>query len=185
MRLFLALDIADNEIVNEKLNLLKKKLNGNAINWAKPENMHLTLKFMGNTPAHKIGIYDEIFKQEAANTQVFSLKFKRLGIFGSSYQPKVVWVGFETNDEIESLASRVKSRLEAKGFPFDRQNFVPHITLGRIVNLHDKKYFFSIIDSLDNFPDDSITIDYMRLYNSELTENGPFYKPMGTYKFSK
>lgn len=185
MRLFLALDIIENEVINTKLRLLEKKLKGDSINWNKPENTHLTLKFMGNTPAHKVEKYDKIFKEEAEKTDIIKLNINRLGIFGSSYQPKVIWIGFDTNSEIVSLASRVKLRLEENGFPYDRQNFVPHITLGRVVKLRDKKYFFSVINDLDSFGDEVIEIDQMKLFNSELTKDGPVYHVLKTYNFSK
>lgn len=175
-RLFIAIDISDNLEVNNIIKGLKNKLNQDKIGWVKPENMHITVKFIGSTPSEKTKKIVEITKKTCEHIKPFELKFSKIGIFGSSYKPRVIWIGFEENIVLSNLAENIKKELDKIGYPYDRQNFVPHLTLGRISKIESKKYFQSVLDGYKDIELKPILINNIYLFESVLQKTGPEYR---------
>jgi len=104
------------------------------------------------------------------------MKMTGTGIFGSSYKPRVLWFGVENDTAIHQLGETVLNTLDKAGFPRDRQNFVPHLTIGRINKIEHKKMFQEAIavhrhDFLQEFQ-----VDKIILYESLLKPSGVVYK---------
>jgi 2'-5' RNA ligase len=108
-----------------------------------------------------------------------------LGIFGSSYAPKVIWVGIEPYAEISLLMTNVHSDLKSVGFDPDRQNPVPHLTLGRIKFLRDKIIFDRTIKLFKTIVSSPVLIGQMVLYESILRREGPEYIALHKFPFIK
>ena len=176
MRLFIAIDITDNEEVIGIYKELKKRLAAEKIRWVKPENMHLTLKFLGSTAPEKVDDIKKLMKKVCEGKHLSPLEFSRIGIFGSSYKPRVIWLGFKENKEIAALAQELKSGLVPLGWEYDRQNFVPHLTLGRVTKINSKKYFQSVLDDYKTLNIKPLEIEKITLYQSILGKEGPVYK---------
>ncbi len=175
-RLFVAIKVVPDENFLKSYVALCHALQLEKISWVKPDNFHLTLKFLGKTPEEKLPAIRTALQHVSVQAKPFSMKMAGTGIFGSSYRPRVLWFGVENDDAIHRLGENVLNVLNNTGFPRDRQNFVPHLTIGRIKKIEHKKIFQDAvaahrIDFLQEF-----TVDKIILYESLLTPSGVIYR---------
>lgn len=175
-RLFAAIKITADPHFLALFEELKQGLKHERIKWVEIHNLHLTLKFFGETEEDKILEIIQALKSGIQDHEKFTLKISTLGLFGSSYNPKLIWAGLQNVDPLKQLVRSIHSELESIGFFQDRQNFVPHLTLGRIRNLKDKNLFQDIISNYkeDYFQD--ALVSEVFLYESTLTKKGPKYQ---------
>jgi 2'-5' RNA ligase len=103
------------------------------VTWVAPENMHLTLKFLGDTPDTKIPEVCQRVANAAAVAAPFRMDFSELGAFPLSQMPRTVYLGISLGHEsVTELQSRIEHELSAAGFSAERRRYVPHLTLGRV-----------------------------------------------------
>jgi RNA 2',3'-cyclic 3'-phosphodiesterase len=179
-RLFAAISLKPGEKFIEDYTELMKSLKYERITWVGINNMHLTLKFFGETDETRIPSISNAMRNGASQIPSFFLQFNKTGIFGSRYNPKVIWLGAEEQPILNKLAEQIKIEFEKAGFEYDRQNFVPHLTLGRIRNITDNKLFQKVIDDfLDEFLLEQ-EVNSIHLYESVLTPKGPIYTQLYT-----
>ena len=175
-RLFIAIRVVPDAEFISQYRALKSSLSYEAIKWVEEQNIHVTLKFLGETSED--GSFQgstQSWKSSCIHFLSFELALKGLGIFGSSYNPKVIWAGIHPYDRLVILMKRVHEGLEAEGFPRERQNLVPHLTLGRIKFLKDKKRFQSEIDKYKYISSVPQVVDRIILFESNLKKEGPEY----------
>ncbi len=175
-RLFVAVKLIPDDNFLKSYGALHHALLLEKISWVKPDNFHLTLKFLGKTPKEKLPAILTALQQVAEQTEAFSMKMAGTGIFGSAYKPRVLWFGVENDTAIHQLGETVLNNLGKAGFPRDRQNFVPHLTIGRINKIEHKKMFQEAIaahrhDFLQEFP-----VDKIILYESLLKPSEVIYR---------
>lgn len=179
-RTFLAIQIPTTVDYTGLVERLKKNLTHEKfINYCRPENIHLTLKFLGSTPVDDIPNIIETVQKVAKRHQPFTMDFDRTGLFGSNRVPRVLWLGM--NDQPQALFDLENDLLDAfddLGYMRDRQNFVPHLTVCRIKSLVDKQFFMQIYNSIE--PKTYLHADVKELvyYQSILQPTGPIYKPL-------
>ena len=182
-RVFLAIHIKDTVIIYQVINILKSELMAENISWAEPQNLHLTLRFFGPTEDLLLKKIEKQLEVSLQNQKPFSISFNKLGIFGSKYQPRVLWMGMDHIEGMVKLSETINTSIEEIGIHTDRQNFIPHITIGRIKKLQSKKYFQSIIDRYKVFEMNEMLIDRIFLYESILKKNGAEYRVLKEYVF--
>ena len=174
-RLFAAIKVKPNNEFLEIFHGLKQDLKHEKIKWVEPHNLHLTLKFFGETEEDKIPEIVAALKSSVNNQNQFSFEISTLGIFGSRYNPKVIWAGLTNTDSLIKLEASVSSGLESIGYIPDRQNFVPHLSLGRIKALKDKDLFQNIIDDYKGEYFQHVFVEEIYLLESTLIKTGPIY----------
>ena len=102
------------------------------IQWANPNGMHLTLKFLGNIPSVGVGPLLECLEPVASEAKPFPLQLDGLGMFPNRRKPRVLWAGVDGDlDELSSLQQASEDAINALGYPSEQRPFRPHITLGR------------------------------------------------------
>ncbi len=175
-RLFVAVKIVPDENFLKSYRALRHALQLEKISWVKPENFHLTLKFLGKTREEKLPDIRKALQEAAEQTGPFTMKMTGTGIFGSAYKPRVLWFGMEKKPAMSQLGENVLNVLDKAGFPRDRQNFVPHLTIGRINKIEHKKLFQEAVaahrqDFLQEF-----IVDKIILYESLLKPSGVIYR---------
>lgn len=177
-RLFVAIDLADNQYISQLIGSFSRHLHQDKIRWVKPENIHLTLQFLG--PIHEERLPKIISNTEATleSHQAIYLKFEKLGIFGSRYKPRVIWLGFESSPELMHIAEKLKQGMIKQGFRDDRQNFVPHITLGRVSKIESKHYFQAIWKKHGSWTMPPIEVKEIKLLESVLHKDGSEYQSL-------
>ena len=180
-RLFAAVKVTPTEEFLEIYNSLREGLRFARITWVRPENIHITLKFFGETPEDRIPEISRVLSGVAGRHQPFSFSITNTGIFGSSYNPRVVWFGLEEDEKLVSLATDTLQAVEAIGWDRDRQNFVPHLTVGRIKEVGDKKRFQQVIDEHKDAFIQEVSVADFRLFESILQKDGPVYRVVESF----
>lgn len=180
-RLFAAIKIHPSVKFLSLYNDISSSLSHERIKWVEPENMHLTLKFFGETAEERIPSINKALETAVSQSKPFNLKIENTGLFGSRYDPKVIWFGIEKQTELDTLAKNIFAELGKCGFEADRQNFVPHLTIGRIKELKDKQLFQQLIGKYNKMDIQAENVNEIVLYESILRREGPLYVEVFTY----
>ena len=186
-RLFLAIPIktTDNNFIPLLDGLKRQLAHEKRINWVKPDNIHLTLKFIGNTPNEDVPKIIDSVGEMLRNHKSFTMDFNHTGIFGSRYAPRVLWLGMQnTPQEIYDLEEDTLSAFDKIGYLRDRQNFVPHITLGRIKELCEKQYFQKIVAGIEQKSYIKQEVNEIILFQSFLRPEGAVYKEIKKFRMN-
>jgi RNA 2',3'-cyclic 3'-phosphodiesterase len=135
VRAFIAISLPP--AVKEMLGRLAGDLAGQTLSgvvrWVKPEAMHLTLRFLGDTAVTQLPIIADSLNQIAAQHSPFALTTAELGCFPSPKRPRVIWIGVKTDgDALTNLKQALDEQLALLGWPPERKPFHPHLTLGRV-----------------------------------------------------
>ncbi|OQX82334.1 MAG: 2'-5' RNA ligase [Bacteroidetes bacterium 4484_276] len=181
-RLFAAIKVHPDKNLSGLYDDLRSLLRNEKIRWVDEKNLHITLKFFGETPESQIDLICETLDEVAYNHQPLHLKLQNIGIFGSKYNPRVIWFGMEKNPAIESLARDVIQSLDKAGFPHDGQKFRAHLTVGRIKFINDKRNFQQSINLFKDVFIQSIQVGEFVLYESILRPRGPEYTVVEGFK---
>ena len=177
-RLFVAIRVHPDENFMKTYRALQYALQLEKISWVKPGNFHLTLKFIGKTPEEKLPVIRKTLKETLRCFSPFEITFSGTGIFGSSYNPRVIWFGTEHNETLKLLGEQILQTLDQAGFPRDRQNFVPHLTIGRIRKINHKKNFQQAVSAHRHDFLQTISVGSVILYESLLKPQGAVYRPV-------
>lgn len=180
MRCFVAIDI--DEKITKKLGDLQRDLRveidrfGTGVKWVDPENVHLTLKFLGEVEDDKAADLCEIVSAVVRKHHSFDINVKGVGSFGRP--ARVLWVGIEKNDALIALRKEIEDCLEEAGFEADQKAFSAHLTICRI---KDYKAGKVIKELAKNYSDKTLgqsPVDAVYIYKSDLTSQGPIYTQM-------
>lgn len=130
MRLFVALEIPD--AIRAAIESLIRELHplDNSWKWVRAQNLHVTLKFLGEVAPGKLPEIIEALRR-APTAGPVALKFRGLGFFPNERRPRVLWVGMDAPQSLIGLAAGVEATLMNAGFPREEREFTPHLTLAR------------------------------------------------------
>ena len=149
------------------------------INWCKPDQIHLTLKFVGDTPDQDIPKIIEACQKVAQRHHPFAMDFNRTGFFGSNHSPRVLWLGMKDEPKaLYELEEDVLNAFDSLGYLRDRQNFVPHLTVCRIKQLVDKPFFQQICQGIEQKTYLHADVKEIVYLQSFLQPTGAFYKTL-------
>lgn len=183
LRLFAAIHIKPDDNFSMTFSGLKQTLDYNIIKWVDLNNLHITLRFFGDTPEEELPTIISALQKASQGISAFPLVLEKTGIFGSRYDPKVIWFGIKENKPLLKLHSNITNSLEEVEYFADRQNFVPHLTIGRIKEIRDKQFFQQIIDRFSDLKLLEQQVTEFSLYSSELKKEGPIHTCIETFKF--
>ena len=180
-RTFIAIHLVPGEEFCSPYRELKRELRTERIKWVEDHNLHLTLKFLGDTESTKIALIGSILGDLFQKQSAFNIQLNGLGIFGSRYDPCVIWTGIKPYEAVSTLMKSVHQSLIPAGFTLDRQNLVPHLTLGRINEIKDKPGFQKVVDRFKELKSSPIKVNEVRFYESILRKEGPEYIPLKVF----
>jgi len=133
VRTFIAIQISDTMRRNLANLIADLKNTSGAVRWVSPENLHLTLKFLGNVEEKKTEDIGQGVSNACKGSAPFAMSLKSLGAFPSTRRPRVVWVGVaKGKDDLISLNEKIETQLEQIGFEKEKRKFSPHLTIGRL-----------------------------------------------------
>lgn len=178
-RLFIAVKVVFNQDYRGLIDQLKRGCYHDDIRWVEYRHTHLTLRFLGKTPDHKIAELIRGINEVSTHFEPFQLQLNKFGIFGSRYAPSVIWAGFNEFGAFRDVYKMMEIRLSEMGFEPAQGNFVPHITIGRIKKIENKKRFRELIEKCQPAFEQSIPIDRLILFQSKLNADGPEYRELG------
>jgi 2'-5' RNA ligase len=134
LRLFIAIELPDD--VQAVLSDARRRLEGHglAVRWVDVAGAHLTLKFLGATPGHRVEAIEAAMQTVARLHAPFVLRTAGLGVFPRPNEPRVVWIGVEGDvARLRALHADVERYVAPLGYPTEKRPFSPHLTLGRTV----------------------------------------------------
>ncbi len=181
-RIFLTIKVPPTYQTREVLTNFQQALHDSRINWVDPDHMHLTLKFFGDTPSHRIRDVVEVARLVAEESSSFKLFLEGCGTFGQPKEPRVLWIGAQPSETLSGLFQQLQKRLKAFGFEPDIQNFNPHITLGRIKKLTHPDMLKQMVMAYKSSNFGSYDISAFSLYESILHPDGPEYKVVEEFR---
>ncbi|HVY71309.1 MAG TPA: RNA 2',3'-cyclic phosphodiesterase [Verrucomicrobiae bacterium] len=110
----------------------REQIRGCEIRWTAPEQIHLTLSFLGNLAVSRLEELKQHLQNAARGARPFDLVAEGLGVFPNARRPRVIWIGLRENtDALRAVQGRVE-QATASFFKVEEREFHPHLTLGRI-----------------------------------------------------
>lgn len=145
-----------------------------------PENMHITLKFLGDTPDEQIPQIVEVMQKACEGKKAFDIGYKGMGAFPNQRKMSVIWVGVTGAEPMKEIAKGIEDGVEPLGFKREKRPFKPHLTLGRLRRHKrlDNKAFNGMQGLFETYKAQDFggcTIDRVVLKKSTLTPQGPIY----------
>lgn len=183
MRLFVALEIP--RAVRDNLATLIKDLR-NAdpkARWVRPENIHVTLKFIGEVPGEKVQDIRGALSSVHSEREI-ELNFRGLGFFPNAKRPSVLWAGIDASPNLQSLAGDIESALEKLGFPPEKRPFVPHLTIARFQPPRIHEQLQPAIAQSSEREFGSLRTGKFRLIESKLKPSGAEYTTLDSFRFT-
>lgn len=182
MRTFIAIELP-NEI-KEYLNSIQERLKktGADVKWVEPQNIHLTLKFLGEIKEKKLESISKIMEEVTKDKKEFIIQLSSLGVFPKIEFPRVIWVGIsQGQDQTTQIAQELEEKLSLLGIPKEKRPFLSHITIGRVRSSLNRKELVCEIKNLqNNFKDNKLEFIAKKiiLFKSTLTSGGPIYEAL-------
>lgn len=180
IRTFIAVDLPQPvlDTIEKESFRLQKILSKDLIRWVSIENIHLTLKFLGNTPTTHIDFLKQILLRVADSYAAFDLQIQSIGSFPSLKLPRVIWLGILTSAALTSLQKEVDGAVTKLGYEKEARAFSAHLTLGRVKQNIQSSDLQKIRSALETFQLGKIPlakVDSLHLYQSDLHANGSLY----------
>jgi 2'-5' RNA ligase len=148
---------------------------GADVKLVEPENIHITVKFLGDTDENNIDGIERSIKESVRGIEPFSITLKGTGVFPNQNYIKVLWIGITDSGDIETIAHAIDEKLSPLGFKKEHRGFSPHLTVGRVKTARNKDQLLRVIE---NHISEKFTIqrvESITLKKSELTPKGPIY----------
>ncbi|MCK4291868.1 MAG: RNA 2',3'-cyclic phosphodiesterase [Planctomycetes bacterium] len=186
MRVFIAIDI--DEAVKKALADLQSELRSKIdikksdAKWVNPQNVHLTLKFLGEIKDEQVVDVCNITKDVAGRHNSFDIDVETVGHFGGR-SARVLWVGVgETCDQLLALQEDLEGQLASAGWPKEKRKFSGHLTLCRVRNSKAGFKLAQLTEEYKDFKLGTMPADSVCVYQSQLTPKGPIYTVLGNYE---
>jgi 2'-5' RNA ligase len=186
MRCFIAIDI--DEQIRKALANLQEELQDKAdikrsdAKWVNPDNIHLTLKFLGEIKDEQTVDICNITDDVVSRHKNFELDIESVGHFGGK-SARVLWVGTGQNiNKLLQLQQDLEQQLDEAGWPKEARKFSGHLTLCRIRNARAGAKLAQLAREYKDFKLGTMPADSVSVYQSQLTPQGPIYTVLGRYE---
>lgn len=177
-RAFIAVDI--DEEVRKRIVDAQGQLEatGADLKLVEPENIHVTMKFLGDIPDGKVVEIAEALKRSAAGVSKFDIGVKGIGVFPNLGYVRVVWAGVEEGrEELVELEKKIERELQPIGFRPER-GFVPHLTIARVRTARQKERLAAFLRQMSGTEFGVTRAQAVELKQSTLTQKGPIYSTL-------
>jgi len=178
MRAFVAVELpqAIKAAISEQQHALRRALSALQVRnsdakWTRPEGIHLTLKFLGETSERQVTqVTGALAGLESF--EPFDLQVKGFGFFPDDYRPRVLWVGVEAPPALAQLASRVEQACESLGFAPEGRAFSPHLTLARFKVPRPQPELVALLEAKHELTLGQFQVSEFFLFESRLSPHG-------------
>ena len=150
------------------------------VKWVRPENIHLSLKFLGDVDEAREAELRDALKRVAgtrSEPRPLALQVTGFGVFPDYHRPKVLWAGVTPDAGLELLQHGVEQAFAPLGFPTEARPFRPHVTLARAARDAKSREFAGLEELLSGIDfDETVTVTDVDLMQSTLHAEGPVYQ---------
>ena len=183
MRLFIAIEIPQS--VRSTFAALLKDFSAIApqVKWVRAENLHVTLKFLGETQSTKLGPLQNALCA-VRSAPPMNLEFRGLGFFPHEKRPRVFWAGMEASANLKTLAEEIDQAAHPLGFPLEERPFTPHLTLARFQPPGIPPKLLQAIQEKSAQGFGSLRTGDFHLIESKLKPTGAEYTTVQTFHFA-
>lgn len=189
IRSFIAIQLSSE--VQVALNLVEEQLISkgvDGIRWVKPENIHLTILFLGDISQRRVGDIIAVMDKAAKACSPFVIKIGGLGAFPDRRKPRVVWVGVDAPIELIHLHHNIETGLVPIGCQSDGKRLKPHLTIGRIKHQASRQSLDMVSEVLNGKNYLAVCeqmVESIHLIKSKLLQSGPVYSPIAAVSLGK
>ncbi|MDF7825891.1 RNA 2',3'-cyclic phosphodiesterase [Pontiellaceae bacterium B12227] len=175
LRAFIAIEIESE--IRARLSEFQQKLKQTDadVRWVKPENIHLTLAFLGNIPASILQPLETALREKFQSLEPFRIDIQGTGVFGRRNRPSVVWAGIQETPALMELQQCVVDALGMVPVDYHDNRFRPHLTLGRFKSLDQLDELFQTLEKEAKAPFGTQEVKAVQIIQSELLPDGAKY----------
>ena len=179
LRAFIAVDIPSEiqQTIHKKTEPLRNTLGG-LVRWIPAENLHLTLKFLGDTSQANVEFLIQMMRHEADSCPSFDMHLYGLGSFPSPKRPRVIYIGIQAPAGLDALQRGIESSSRRLSYEPEERAFSPHLTIGRVkqnVPAVDQQKISRAIEQTKIDSLGTARVDSVHLYKSDLNPSGSVY----------
>ena len=174
IRLFVGIELPD--LLQEQLLLLQGGV-PNAT-WTAPENLHLTLRFIGEVPENHMNEIDDVLAEVSVSP--FELSLAGVDTFARGREPTTIWAGLDPSESLSLLQSRIDKGLTRAGFPSDEKRYTAHVTLARLHRAVEARVA-EYVAAHNLFRAPPFRVEQFSLFSSYLTSSGAVYSVEADY----
>jgi len=184
IRAFVAVDMDEASVISKLVEAQRALRDlGADLKLVEPENIHATVRFLGEVPAATIELVKE--QMNEVKFSAFDMEFTGLGAFPNLRKINVVWVGMRKGkEEISRIFEQLEPRFRKSGFEPDNRGFSPHVTIARVKTGRMREELAKFVDEMRDIPFGVIHVEEVRLKRSVLTPKGPVYSTIHAVRAS-
>ena len=148
------------------------------VRWVPSQNMHLTLKFLGDVSPNSLEFITQMLRSEAANIPCFDIHLAGLGAFPNLKRPRVLYIGIQAPAALDTLQRGIESACRRLGYDAEERPFSAHLTLGRVrqnANAAEQQQIRRAIEGTQVDLLGTARVDSVHLYKSDLNPGGSVY----------
>ena len=149
----------------------------------RPENLHVTLKFLGEVAESNVDPVRSSLAEMRSGSAV-ALEFLGLGFFPNEKHPRVFWAGMEASPNLKTLAGDIEAAMEKLGIPREKREFSPHLTLARFERPRLPEALLKLIADNQQRMFGSLRTNEFHLIQSKLKPAGAEYTTVANFRFA-
>ena len=180
IRAFIAIELPlrTQEAIQKQTARLRQTFGDRQVRWVPADNLHLTLKFLGDVESAHLDFITQMLSQTVDSYTEFEIRFSGLGSFPTSKRPRVLWIGLQFPASLVSLQREIESSAERLGYKKEERGFSPHLTIGRVrqdASAADLQQISKAIESIQLGHVEPVKVDSIHLFKSDLKPSGAIY----------
>ncbi len=183
IRTFIAVELS--KPIRDRVVALQEELAraGTEVKWTEPENLHVTLIFLGEVEDREVPAVCRIASEGVAGIAPFPVSVERAGCFPNVRRPRVLWVGVGTGtQELVAIHDALEPPLMDLGYRREDRRYTPHITLGRVRSDRPTDRLSQALMARGDWKGGEMTVSEIHVMSSQLTPQGPIYTVLGRAK---
>jgi 2'-5' RNA ligase len=186
MRTFIAIELPDH--VKKSMGQLSERLKNAkvAASWTRPEQIHLTLRFLGDVDEPRIEILTGMLREEYKGLKPFKLFVAGAGAFPNAHRPNVIWAGLRGVPEaLQQAQSIAETAARAIGLPPENRPFKPHLTLARVREPSSAGSLAGFLEKERDFDAGGFNVGSVTLFSSQLSPKGATHTRIEEFSFDR
>jgi len=190
LRAFIAVEIPSeiHKAIEKVTAPLRGALGSSLVRWVPTDNVHLTLKFLGDISPANVEMLSQMLSVEAGQHTAFEIQFGRLGVFPNPRRPRVIWIGIQAPAGLEALQRGIEAATAKLGYPVEKRPFSPHLTIGRIKQKAGSSGIQKVRTAIEETKIGSLgstAVTAVHLFKSDLKPTGAVYTKLHSAPLGK